>query len=635
MVQILNVSDFIGIALGQVARGLALVLALILLSLTGIAQTQTVRTPFIDVIADCGAKGDGVTDDGPAIQACLKNNPGRTIMLRKMRNTPAGSYTTKNGAGIDYLSSIRIRISQPGTALDCNSGGEGVDTGNGCVIAFAATATGGLYIDNTCYFCRVRAVGIYYIGLGYANAGNPRTWFPLNTTDGILVTGAATVLDHVTANFWGRHGFYVEGNHILDGGEPDFFECDHCVAIDNQQDGLYMHGGDANQGMTYLFNAYGNLHIGIQDDSQLGNVHIAPHTNSNGEKLTWSASDVHTISRTSNIVTVVSQNSLTNGAPIPGNSVHVAGTAGMATPANGDFIVCKIAGCVVPTSTTFSYQQAGPNERGTNNTGTTRFSFLDEVSAAYWGSTGSGSGYIGAYSGSGAGTWIQPYTEMNQGDGVHGCVNWPNGQTAVIGPHFSCGQGPTSVASEWLAGASRNLTLNNTGTLILKNRVNQPAIFELMPGLTADQPGAIDFVSRNATTTFWSLNTTGGSGGSLQMWDGVNNQVRLELLPGGDTYFNAAGGAGKSIQLNGGNGAGDTVNFWSQGSSIVAKVDGAGRVIVGTLTLANLGSPSNGAIVYCSDCKNVIDDSATAGAACAGPGHGAIARRENGHWACN
>jgi hypothetical protein len=54
-----------------------------------------------------------------------------------------------------------------------------------------------------------------------------------------------------------------------------------------------------------------------------------------------------------------------------------------------------------------------------------------------------------------------------------------------------------------------------------------------------------------------------------------------------------------------------------------------------SLAFASLGSPTNGTEYYCSDCKNVIDNAATAGAACANTGSGAVSRRENGHWACN
>ncbi len=56
------------------------------------------------------------------------------------------------------------------------------------------------------------------------------------------------------------------------------------------------------------------------------------------------------------------------------------------------------------------------------------------------------------------------------------------------------------------------------------------------------------------------------------------------------------------------------------------------------LTFANLGTPSggSGAQIYCTDCKNVVDDGAAPGGLCQAGGAGvANARYENGHWACN
>lgn len=53
-------------------------------------------------------------------------------------------------------------------------------------------------------------------------------------------------------------------------------------------------------------------------------------------------------------------------------------------------------------------------------------------------------------------------------------------------------------------------------------------------------------------------------------------------------------------------------------------------------TFANLGaSAANGTVVYCTDCKNIPDNGATAGAACAGSGQGTVARRDNNRWDCN
>jgi hypothetical protein len=46
-------------------------------------------------------------------------------------------------------------------------------------------------------------------------------------------------------------------------------------------------------------------------------------------------------------------------------------------------------------------------------------------------------------------------------------------------------------------------------------------------------------------------------------------------------------------------------------------------------------SPPNGSLFYCTNCKNVADDAAVAGAACVTGGSGATAKRQNGRWDCN
>ncbi len=53
-----------------------------------------------------------------------------------------------------------------------------------------------------------------------------------------------------------------------------------------------------------------------------------------------------------------------------------------------------------------------------------------------------------------------------------------------------------------------------------------------------------------------------------------------------------------------------------------------GRAIaLGGVTHANLGSPANGTLIYCSDC--------TVANPCASGGTGALAKRLNGAWVCN
>lgn len=61
-------------------------------------------------------------------------------------------------------------------------------------------------------------------------------------------------------------------------------------------------------------------------------------------------------------------------------------------------------------------------------------------------------------------------------------------------------------------------------------------------------------------------------------------------------------------------------------STLVAQTTDTSPRFLTTLTFATLGTPANGAIVYCSDCTSVNP--------CAGSGSGALAKRENGAWNC-
>ncbi len=52
---------------------------------------------------------------------------------------------------------------------------------------------------------------------------------------------------------------------------------------------------------------------------------------------------------------------------------------------------------------------------------------------------------------------------------------------------------------------------------------------------------------------------------------------------------------------------------------------GVGQATVPSLGFASLASVANGSVLFCDNCKNVVDDSA-AGAACLTGGHGAFAK---------
>lgn len=83
---------------------------------------------FVNVVTDCGAVGNGVTDDGPAIQTCLNNNPSKRIRFPK----------TQAGGAIDYYSSVTLKPRGADQVWEGEAGGGN----NGVTISFPADTTG-------------------------------------------------------------------------------------------------------------------------------------------------------------------------------------------------------------------------------------------------------------------------------------------------------------------------------------------------------------------------------------------------------------------------------------------------------------------------------------------------------------
>lgn len=64
----------------------------------------------------------------------------------------------------------------------------------------------------------------------------------------------------------------------------------------------------------------------------------------------------------------------------------------------------------------------------------------------------------------------------------------------------------------------------------------------------------------------------------------------------------------------------------SSGTALT-RIDASGRFYPVPIAFASLGTPSDGAVVYCSDCTKATP--------CAGSGNGALAKRLNGAWDCD
>jgi hypothetical protein len=72
----------------------------------------------VNVVADCGAVGNGVTDDWGAIQTCITGHPGKAIFFPKMRNVPCTSGAGGGCIGsVDYYVSKTLKLSGNSQAL--------------------------------------------------------------------------------------------------------------------------------------------------------------------------------------------------------------------------------------------------------------------------------------------------------------------------------------------------------------------------------------------------------------------------------------------------------------------------------------------------------------------------------------
>lgn len=67
------------------------------------------------------------------------------------------------------------------------------------------------------------------------------------------------------------------------------------------------------------------------------------------------------------------------------------------------------------------------------------------------------------------------------------------------------------------------------------------------------------------------------------------------------------------------------------GTGIVRSRTTANFILFTPTLFANLGTPANGTMVYCSNC----DTAAVSGVCASTPGTGAFAVRINGAWSCN
>ena len=285
-----------------------------------------------------------MSDDGPAINACLRENAGKHIMLRKRGISSAGGGAPTS---VDIYSGETITMVGNAQHLDCEvpslwSGG--------CRINFDPHLTGpGVAVPP-----RAQGVEISNLELWGGNC-----WAPTNLAtyvlppringwgnDGILLAGGEPKLENVIVACFKRHGIHIAGDSVAyaakENGysQPDFFRFDRVEVDGNRGYGVYVVGADSNAGLVTFIDARGNQLGGIYDFSVLGNTWIAPgmHTNTRNPINSGITQAIRSISVKGNTATITTADAFERGVGTVGTWITTTGSI------DGSFNgTCKVA----------------------------------------------------------------------------------------------------------------------------------------------------------------------------------------------------------------------------------------------------------------------------------------------------
>lgn len=226
---------------------------------------QHVQTPAderseaeINVLTDCGTRGDGVTDDGPALQKCIAAHPGKTILLPKSRSAGA----------CDYRLGQTLFFSGWSTALV----GVGGTLNNNTTLCWSTDVTG---IEMTGGGQTIRNLNLR--GNSAFNPSNPKT-YTRGKSDGLYVHGGQASVRDVFITAFSGHGVDVDSTR---GGQADIWIFEDVRSEFNRGDGFHFIGMDANAGLCMMCVSRLNQGWGVFDHALTGNTYVAPLTDGN------------------------------------------------------------------------------------------------------------------------------------------------------------------------------------------------------------------------------------------------------------------------------------------------------------------------------------------------------------------
>lgn len=238
-------------------------------------------------------------------------------------------------------------------------------------------------------------------------------------------------------------------------------------------------------------------------------------------------------------------------------------------------------------------------------------------------------------------TYIQPHTTANNqpykmigasqsGSIVNGYAEAGQPVKSQFGPHWFVmgGDHGTPIDYSFSSPTIDTVTGGGVGSgtrnyLEVWNQQDAQGNIMLRSGATADATTEVTW------RTFAAVSKYGirkDAANNWDFWDYANNtyRIRIAQTANDNVYIRGVGTGEVSLAYNDGTGG---VAFYGGTGTVKARVGADGGYAFTGITFASLGTPSNGKIIYCSDC--------TIANPCAGGGNGAIAKRLNGIWVCN
>lgn len=232
-----------------------------------------------------GLVGDGVTDDSAAILAAIDVAGSLAVANYGYAGGGQGSPSVYIPRGVYWMGTTTIDLIR---TIELYGESVGEAGGAATVLKWADATTGiRVQMGNT-----TGATGVQ-TDPGYSGAASIIRNLTLyggyagteSESHGIHLRARASIRD-VFVQYFPGDGIHIEassgaGTTAPYEGNANSWEVSRAI-LNQCRDGLYVNGSDVNAGASFQVDALGNRGWGINDNSFLGNTHVAPHTQSNG-----------------------------------------------------------------------------------------------------------------------------------------------------------------------------------------------------------------------------------------------------------------------------------------------------------------------------------------------------------------